>query len=109
MGDTDTDLVESLARFLCLLDCPRHLPVRRPMAEREMLWRPITAHNGRWFARCRLSQIAHANRHLRKSCYEAADNTASRFALTHVSNVCGLFPVRSSTTLVTLPKLSRPS
>src|SRR5258705_8280129 len=72
----------------------------------------LTAHNGRWFTRCRLSQIAHAstrNRHLGKSCYVDADNTASRFALTHVSNVCGLFPVRSSTTLVTLPKLSRPS
>jgi hypothetical protein len=103
------------ARILRTSPSPVGLPLRScwpgPMANREVLWR-VNGTRGVMVNQMPLSQIAHASavdRHLGKACYEDADNTASRFALTHVSNVCGLFPVRSSTTLVTLPKLSRPS
>jgi hypothetical protein len=87
-----------------------NLPVKS--SPKPLGWKTLRNKWGlrRWFTR--LSQIAHAStrhRHLGRSCYEDADNTASRFALTHVSNVCGLFPVSSSTTLVTLAKFSRPS
>jgi AraC-type transcriptional regulator N-terminus len=38
VSDGDTDLLESVERLLCLLDCPHHVSVFGPMAEREMLW-----------------------------------------------------------------------
>jgi hypothetical protein len=120
VSDADTDLLESFVRLLRLLDCPRDPPVLGPMAEREVLWRLINGpHKGRGDGSPdRISgqpDLANRlyehmrNRHLAKSCYEAADNTDSRLALTHVSSVSGLLPVRFSTTLVTLTKLSRPS
>src|SRR5262249_5709497 len=40
---------------------------------------------------------------------EAADKTAWRFALTHISKDCGFLPVTSSTVEVAPLKLSRPS
>jgi hypothetical protein len=46
VSDVDNDLLESIVRFLRLLDCPRDLPVFGPMAEREVLWRLINGAQG---------------------------------------------------------------
>jgi hypothetical protein len=72
VSDVDNDLLESIVRFLRLLDCPRDLPVFGPMAEREVLWRLINGAQG-----AVVRQIGLAEAGSRRSLTRAHEQPAS--------------------------------
>lgn len=76
MSDAPTELLESVVRFVRLLDHPRDLPVLGPIAEKEILWRLLCSEQGHrlrqiGLADSRLSQIGRAMRWMREHYREA--------------------------------------